>query len=76
MCSIAVEATLKVLATDGTVQRLAMQWFGEDRERAFQSDINALEKGRRAASRTLLLGADTDVFPMSYEEKLRQLRRL
>lgn len=62
-----VEAALKVLAADGTVQRLAMQWFGEDRT-SFSKDINALEKVGAAASRTLLLGADTDVFPMSYEE--------
>ena len=62
-----VEAALKVLAADGTVQRLAMQWFGEDRT-SFSRDIDALEKVGAAAPRTLLVGADTDVFPMSYEE--------
>lgn len=62
-----VEAALKVLAADGTVQRLAMQWFGEDRT-SFSRDIDALEKVGAAAPRTLLVGADMDVFPMSYEE--------
>ena len=38
-----VEAALKVLAADGTVQRLAMQWFGEDKT-TFSKDISALEK--------------------------------
>jgi len=38
-----VEAALKVLAADGTVQRLAMQWFGEDRT-SFSKDINALKR--------------------------------
>ncbi len=62
-----VEAALKVLAADGTVQRTAMKWFGEDKT-SFSKDIDALEKVGTAAYRTLLVGVDTDVFPMSYLE--------
>ena len=62
-----VEAALKVLAADGTVQRTAMKWFGEDKT-SFSKDIDALEKVGTAAYRTLLVGVDTDVFPMSYME--------
>ena len=62
-----VEAALQELAADGTISGLANSWFIEDNT-YFVSRSNALAQFEGIPSRTLLVGADPDAYPLSYQE--------
>lgn len=62
-----VTAALKVLAADGTVHDLAVQWLGEDKTQ-FTKDEKALEAFGEIPARTLILGTDQGAYPMSYRD--------
>lgn len=62
-----ITAALKVLAADGTVHDLAIQWLGED-ETKFEKNENALEDFGVIPVRTLILGTDQGAYPMSYRD--------
>ena len=62
-----VEAALQELAADGTISGLANSWFIEDNT-YFVSRSNALDQFEGIPSRTLLVGADPDAYPLSYQE--------
>lgn len=61
-----VEAALRVLAADGTVHQLALQWFSED-PTTFTADASALD-GVALPQRTLIVGVDAEAFPVSYAD--------
>ena len=60
-----VDAALRVLAADGTVHRLAVEWLGED-ETLIEADADALKKLDTIPSRTLIVGVNDSAFPMSF----------
>lgn len=62
-----VPAALKVLAAQGTVKALALQWFGED-ETTITSDAEALDSFEGIPERDFILGFSPGAAPMSYEE--------
>lgn len=60
-----IEAAVKTVAAEGTIDRLAVQWFGESRV-TFPSDAGALEALGLLPSRSITVGVDPDAFPVSY----------
>ena len=62
-----VEAALQELAADGTISGLANQWFIEDNT-YFVARSGALSQFQGIPSRTLIVGADPDAYPLSYME--------
>ena len=62
-----VEAALQVLAADGTISSLVNKWFIEDNT-YYVSNAKALDQFEGFPSRTLLVGADSDAYPLSYIE--------
>jgi polar amino acid transport system substrate-binding protein len=62
-----VTAALKVLAADGTVHSLALEWFGEDNT-SFPEDAEALDAFGDIPARTMILGLDPGAWPMSYAD--------
>ena len=62
-----VEAALQELAADGTISGLANSWFTENNT-YFVSRSGALSQFDGFPSRTLLVGADPDAYPLSYQE--------
>lgn len=66
-----VEAALKVLAAEGTVDELSVRWFGS-RMIDFEKDIHALDESVLAAKelkiypRDFIIGVDVNSFPMAY----------
>lgn len=61
-----VTAAIKVSAAEGTVHNNAMRWFGND-QISFPADSTALDNLGAIPPRTLLVGCDVDVYPMSYK---------
>lgn len=62
-----VEAALQELAADGTISGLANSWFIEDNT-TFTAAANALSQFSSFPQRTLIIGADPDAYPLSYQE--------
>lgn len=60
-----VDAALRVLAADGTVHSLAMEWLGRD-ETLIEADADALKSLGEIPSRTLIIGVNDSCFPMSF----------
>jgi ABC-type amino acid transport substrate-binding protein len=60
-----VTAALKVSAAEGTVHHNAIRWFGSD-QISFPADPTAMDNIGAIPPRTLLVGCDVDVYPMSY----------
>lgn len=61
-----VEAALRVLAADGTIHKLALEWFSEDLT-GFTADATALDDVP-LPQRTLIVGVDEEAFPVSYAD--------
>lgn len=59
------EAAIKTLSAEGTIHSIALQWFSQDNT-SFSSDAKALEKIGQLPVRSVVVGVDTDAFPMSY----------
>ena len=66
-----VEAALQQLSADGTISGLANSWFIEDNT-YFPARQNALSQFSGIPSRTLLVGADQDAYPLSYLDESGQ----
>lgn len=66
-----VEAALQQLSADGTISGLANSWFIEDNT-YFPARQNALSQFSGIPSRTLLVGADQDAYPLSYIDESGQ----
>lgn len=62
-----VPAALQVLAAQGVVKTLAVQWFGED-ETTIEENADALSAFGEIPQRDLILGFSDNSAPMSYEE--------
>ena len=60
-----VDAALRVLAADGTVHRLAVEWMGEDKT-LIEADANALKDLGAIPARALIVGVSSSAFPMSF----------
>ncbi|MDO4983539.1 MAG: transporter substrate-binding domain-containing protein [Eubacteriales bacterium] len=60
-----VTAALEVLAADGTVDRLASKWFGQN-ILSFDRNPDALSILTPPEPRTLIIGLDINSFPMAY----------
>lgn len=60
-----VDAALRVLAADGTVHTLAMEWLGKD-ETLIEPDADALKNLGAIPTRTLIVGVNDSCFPMSF----------
>lgn len=61
-----VDAALKVLKADGTVEKISTEWFGEDIT-TIKSDANALDD-ITVEERTFILGLDDSFPPMGYRD--------
>lgn len=59
------DAAIKTLAAEGSIHLLALQWFSQDNT-TFTSDAGALERLGQIPVRSVVVGVDTDAFPMSY----------
>lgn len=62
-----IDAALRVLAADGTVHRLAVEWMGEDNT-LIEPDAKALENLGRIPKRSLIVGVNDSRFPLSYAD--------
>ena len=62
-----VEAALQELAADGTVNSIAGQWFTQNNTH-FTARSGALSQFSGIPQRTLIVGADPDAYPLSYQE--------
>ena len=60
-----IDAALRVLAADGTVHRLALEWMGTD-ETLIEPDANALKNLQDIPARSLIVGVNDSAFPMSF----------
>lgn len=60
-----VEACAQTLSAEGVFHKLAMEWFGEDNMK-FPENPDALESVGAIPYRSIIVGVDTNVFPMSY----------
>lgn len=63
--SAIVIAALKAMKADGTVDSLAVKWFG-DRIVKIDSDDKAIFELGPIAPRTFIIGVDPDAFPVAY----------
>ena len=62
-----IDAALRVLAADGTVHRLAVEWLGTD-EMLIEPDAKALENLGSIPKRSLIVGVNDSRFPLSYAD--------
>ncbi|MGN1001174.1 MAG: transporter substrate-binding domain-containing protein [Oscillospiraceae bacterium] len=64
----AVDAAMKVLAANGTLSALSVQWLGRD-VISLEGDPEALNKlEEEIAPRTFIVGVEADLKPLSYTE--------
>ena len=62
-----IDAALRVLAADGTVHRLAVEWLGTD-EMLIEPDAKALENLGSIPKRSLIVGVNESRFPLSFAD--------
>lgn len=62
-----IDAALKELSYDGTVDSLSAKWFGSSSAVDFPKSKNAISKLGYIEQRTFTIGADPNSFPLCYE---------
>lgn len=60
-----IDGCVQTLAAEGVISNLALQWFGKD-DTTFTKDAGALDALGALPYRSIIVGVDADVFPMSY----------
>ena len=71
LCDI-VNAALKVLKADGTVEEVSSKWFGSDIT-IIEADENALDGMDTQEGRTFILGLDDSFPPMGFRDESNEI---